>query len=263
MLVAIARYKGFAAWVTVTVPNPLTRAQIEEMLDPEGRNVSAESAGTLAEKANDLLAAAHAKKFSLTAVDGGFLDFVIALRNYLSHRSSGSMKILRKRLSDLGTADPASHMIGTLTTVAIYLNARPPGAPHSRAKMIGHKCKLTGSEARLTSAALGRPPSQKPPGACGRSALTPNRETNGLGQRATLQQWRPRRTGEKFVDCRSVTASQDSKEAYDAGGKIESRSASLGQWAHRRRVGEQASPQASFGRRPRNPAGEVRGGCVT
>ncbi len=132
------KHKGFAAWVTVNVPHPLTRVQIEEMLDPEGRNVSAESASTLAKKANDLLAAAHAKKFSLTATDGRFLDLLIALRNYMSHRSSGSMRVLRRRLSELATADPASHMIGTLGTVAIYLNAHPPGLPHSRAKVIGH-----------------------------------------------------------------------------------------------------------------------------
>ena len=132
------KHKGFSAWVTVTIPNPLTRIQIEEMLDPEGRNVSAESANTLTKKANELLAATHAKKFSLTSVDGGILDFVIALRNYLSHRSSGSLKVLKKRLSDLGTADPASNMIGTLTNVATYLNARPPGLLDSRAKVIGY-----------------------------------------------------------------------------------------------------------------------------
>jgi hypothetical protein len=133
-----AKHKGFSAWVTVTVPNPLTRVQIEAMLDPEGRNVSAESADTLAQKANNLLAAAYARKFSLSAADGRFLDLVIAVRNYLSHRSSGSMTILRKRLTELSTADAASPLNGTVNSVAIYLNARPPGAAHCRAKLIGH-----------------------------------------------------------------------------------------------------------------------------
>ena len=133
-----AKHKGFAAWITVTVPTPLTRAKIEEMLDPEGRNVSAESASTLTKKANELLAAAYARKFSFTAADGGFLDFMIAVRNYLSHRSSGSMKILRKRLTEMSATDPGSSLNGTIKkSVAIYLNARPPAAAHCRAKLIG------------------------------------------------------------------------------------------------------------------------------
>jgi hypothetical protein len=133
-----AKHKGFGAWITVNVPNPLTRVQIEAMLDPEGRNVSAESADTLAQKANNLLAAAHARKFSLIAADGRFLDLVIAVRNYLSHRSSGSMAILRKRLAELNLADAGSPLNGAVNSVAVYLNARPVGADHCRAKLIGH-----------------------------------------------------------------------------------------------------------------------------
>lgn len=133
-----AKHKGFAAWVTVTVPSPLTRAQIGEMLDPEGRNVSAESASALAQKANNLLAAAYARKFSLSAADGRFLDLMISIRNYLSHRSSGSMKILRTRLTEVDGADPASPMNGTVKSVAVYLNTKPAGAAHSRAKVVGY-----------------------------------------------------------------------------------------------------------------------------
>jgi hypothetical protein len=131
------KHSGFAAWITVTVPTPPTRAQIEEMLDPKGKNVSVDSADTLAKKANDLLAAAQARKFSLNASDGAYLNFSIAMRNYLSHRSRSSKKTLNDAQTALIAADPATHMAGSLRSVAIYLNQTPPGSAASRARLLG------------------------------------------------------------------------------------------------------------------------------
>lgn len=48
------------------------------------------------------------------------------------------MAILRKRLTELNAADAASPLNGTVNSVAVYLNARPVGAAHCRAKLIGH-----------------------------------------------------------------------------------------------------------------------------
>jgi hypothetical protein len=122
------KHSGFATWITVTVPTPPTRAQIEAMLDPKGRNVSAESASTLTKKANELLSAAHAKKFSFNAIDVAYLNFVIGMRNYLSHRSRSSKTILNDLQAALIAADARTPLNGSLRSVAIYLNQTPAGA---------------------------------------------------------------------------------------------------------------------------------------
>ena len=69
---------------------------------------------------------------------GPQFDLVIAVRNYLSHRSSGSVAILRKRLTELNAAGAASPLNGTVNSVAVYLNTRPVSAAHCRAKLVGH-----------------------------------------------------------------------------------------------------------------------------
>ena len=55
-----SRSKLFARWVTIEVPPILTRAQIELMVDPDGWNVTADSAESLAKRATQFLSAPHA-----------------------------------------------------------------------------------------------------------------------------------------------------------------------------------------------------------
>jgi hypothetical protein len=92
-----SKSKLFAKWVTIDVPPILTRAQIELMVDPDGWNVTADSAETLAKRATQFLSAPHAIKFSLADLDRKFVDLLIATRNYLSHRSTGSLKTMKQR----------------------------------------------------------------------------------------------------------------------------------------------------------------------
>ena len=82
-----------------SIPDVLTRTHIELMVDPEGWNVTADSAETLAKRATQFLSAPHAIKFSLSEMDRRFVDLLIATRNFLSHRSTGSLKIMKKRRS--------------------------------------------------------------------------------------------------------------------------------------------------------------------
>src|SRR6266567_5317750 len=51
----VSKNKAVAKWVTITVPAALKRAQIEFMVDPNGFNITAESADKLALKASQLL----------------------------------------------------------------------------------------------------------------------------------------------------------------------------------------------------------------
>jgi len=134
----VSKNKAVAKWVTITVPAALKRAQIEFMVDPNGFNITAESADKLALKASQLLEGTDAKKFSLSGADRAFVDLLIAIRNFLSHRSSGSSATLKQRLAELHKADATSPLNGKVTTVGAYLKARPAGAVGSRAKLIGN-----------------------------------------------------------------------------------------------------------------------------
>lgn len=128
-------------WVAINVPATLTRAQIELLVDPTGWNITADSAETLAVKANQLLSAPDAIKFSLPDVDRKFLDLTIAVRNLLSHRSAGALAIMKKRLQEHQAVEPASPLVGAVTTVGAYLKSCPGGAGDSRAKIFGTRLR--------------------------------------------------------------------------------------------------------------------------
>jgi hypothetical protein len=134
-----AKHKIFSKWVVIRVPASLSRDQIELMVDPEGWNITAESAEALANRTNQLLSAGHAIKFSLPDVDRKFFDLVIAIRNYLSHRSTGSLSIMKRRIKELHAVDAGSPLNSSVTTVGAYLKACPTGTIDNRAKLIGQK----------------------------------------------------------------------------------------------------------------------------
>src|SRR5438094_10489196 len=66
---------------------------------PRGSILQADSAGTLANRANQFLAAPNAIIFSLADVDRAFVDFLIATRNYLEawkHRPARDLEAGRQ-----------------------------------------------------------------------------------------------------------------------------------------------------------------------
>ncbi len=96
------RYGAEAAkCVSFKISRKMSRSRVENLLDPKGWNVTADSADTLTKVANLNLIGGHAKKFSLTAEDATFYDFHKSLRNFLAHRSEGSKKRLRYTQSEL------------------------------------------------------------------------------------------------------------------------------------------------------------------
>src|SRR2546427_802888 len=58
-------------------------SELSCLVDPKGFNITADSAGALANRANQFLAAPNAMIFSLADVDRAFVAFLIATRNYL------------------------------------------------------------------------------------------------------------------------------------------------------------------------------------
>lgn len=136
-----SKNRAFTKWIKISIPNSLSRSQIESLLDPKGWNVTADSAERLAQKANQYLAASSAIKFSLAAPDRAFVDFLIAMRNYLSHRSAGALTILKARIQEIHQIDSASPLDGRITSVGAYLKATVPGMAVSRATLIGHNLR--------------------------------------------------------------------------------------------------------------------------
>jgi len=118
-------------------PVTLTRVRAAALLDPKKWNISYGSAEGLANRANALIAATHANKFSLGAEDSQFLDFAIAFRNYLSHRSDGARETLRQAIAQLTGGSNAS-LAGPASNIGTYLKFKN-AAGDSRAILIAQR----------------------------------------------------------------------------------------------------------------------------
>lgn len=107
-------------------PAKLKRVQAIRMIDPNGWNITADCAQGLSDRANELLTASHAKKFSLEQEDREFLDFLVPLRNFLSHRSKGSRDRLNSAISRLTAGGRNSNLKGKFTTAGAFLKVQVP-----------------------------------------------------------------------------------------------------------------------------------------
>lgn len=116
------RYGSTAArFATIRAPRTLSLASSAAVADPREYNITVASADALTSKANELLAASYAQKFALTSEDAAFVDFVIALRNFLGHRSKAARTRLKERLA--GLAGSNVEFCGNLGEVGSYLKA--------------------------------------------------------------------------------------------------------------------------------------------
>jgi hypothetical protein len=102
------------------LPKKLTKQRAQALLDTEGWNITAKSAEDISSKASKYISGQYAKKFTLGSDDSAFIDFVIAMRNYLSHRSVGARRILAMRVSSLASTSHAL-LFATLRQVGPYL----------------------------------------------------------------------------------------------------------------------------------------------
>jgi hypothetical protein len=130
--------------IYIAFPSALSPAKAAALLDPKKWNVTFTSAGALSAKVNEILSAAHAKKFAFSAEDSEFIDVTIALRNFLSHRSRGSREILAgaiKRIAG-GSNQPFG---GIFRDVGSYLKAKNQSG-ESRARLIGARLRVIASQ---------------------------------------------------------------------------------------------------------------------
>ena len=118
------KFPGASRWVAVGFPDAPTLVQVERLLDPKGWNIVASSAEQLRELANRFLDAADARKFSLNADDAAFFDYLIAMRNYLGHRSDGGRKTLLHAVSAITQNSGNADLYGPAQQVGTYLKQR-------------------------------------------------------------------------------------------------------------------------------------------
>ena len=100
----------------------MTKARATALVDPKGWNISLSSAGALSSRANELLIAQHAKKFSLNADDSDFINFTTLIRNYLSHRSDSSRQELKDAIDDAKGTN--AFLKDGFTNISVYLKSK-------------------------------------------------------------------------------------------------------------------------------------------
>jgi hypothetical protein len=118
------KFPGASRWVEVEFPDTLSSAQVEHLLDPKGWNIVSSSAVQLRDQANRYLDAADARKFSLNADDAAFFDYLIAMRNYLGHRSDGGRQTLLHAVNAITPNSGNAELHGPFQQIGAYLKQR-------------------------------------------------------------------------------------------------------------------------------------------
>lgn len=112
---------GVAKRMKFIPPSNFNRAVAHSFLDHKGRNVTAHSAQELADRANEFLAGSSARKFSLDTDDRMFVDVLLGIRNFLSHRSKQSLAVLKKSVANLTPTGNNGPLCGQLRTLESFL----------------------------------------------------------------------------------------------------------------------------------------------
>lgn len=120
------RYGSSAArLVSFRYPRRLSISQASSLADPKNFNISITSASQLSERANYFLSARYARLFVLSQEDLQFIDFLIAIRNYLAHRSDGSRSVLKDSVSSLSGKNAGLRKVSILN-IGTYLKEKNP-----------------------------------------------------------------------------------------------------------------------------------------
>ena len=125
--------RAAARLTTFQPPGDPNASTIAALIDPAGWHLSLSTASKLASQANLMLAAKFAKRFSLDQEDGTFIEFSVAMRNYLGHRSTKSREDLRVTHARL-TAGKNGDFVAPISNLGSFLKARNAQG-HSRARL--------------------------------------------------------------------------------------------------------------------------------
>ena len=131
------KFAGAVTSIKFSFPIDPTKERMSKIIDPSGWNITASDSDALAKRANELLAANRAKRFSLDIEDRAFIDYLVRLRNYLSHRSQKSRAELLTSISAMQGQQPNADLVGAITNkVGAYLKL-PGSGGQTRAAIIG------------------------------------------------------------------------------------------------------------------------------
>lgn len=103
-------------------PPSLSLTKARMLVDPKQFNITVQSADQLSRRANEMHAAKHARLFTLNPDEAQFVDFVIALRNFLAHRSKSAHALLKSRIASLTGANAA--LQANTSNFGTYLKTR-------------------------------------------------------------------------------------------------------------------------------------------
>jgi hypothetical protein len=117
-----------AARLTFDQTPPATAVEVEALVDGKGFNITFKTPDDLSQWANVNLAPADAIKHALDPANREFFIFMVALRDYLSHKSASSMERLKSAAS---LKNPANKDFAATTVVPadVYLRNEPASSP--------------------------------------------------------------------------------------------------------------------------------------
>jgi hypothetical protein len=131
--------KAYEKFGTFKIRDHLTKDELKEILDPEGRNTSFPGYVAIEDRARQWLAAEHRDRFvNLSAARKAVIDATIAVRNNLAHRSKSSLD----RLNQVMAAGPLhgtglQRNVNLIQQAGLFLKACPNNGQETRADILG------------------------------------------------------------------------------------------------------------------------------
>jgi hypothetical protein len=128
----------FEKYGSITFPKHLSKADVLELADSLGNNITFSNFAQLEKKAGTWLIATHASKFkTLSGQRKAVVNSIIALRNHIAHRSDRSL-IAMNDLLNKDALNPTGIKRGNnkFHNVGAWLKAVPVGRQQTRFEII-------------------------------------------------------------------------------------------------------------------------------
>ncbi|MDK8265652.1 HEPN domain-containing protein [Pseudomonas oryzihabitans] len=128
----------FTLFGSLSIPQHLSKAQVEQLADGIGNNISFPKYEDLESRARQWLAAQDLSRFTgITAQQKAVVDTLIALRNHIAHRSQRSLDAMN-RATNNGVLTPTGlkRASNRFHDVGAWLKAKPVGFATNRLSII-------------------------------------------------------------------------------------------------------------------------------
>ncbi len=122
---------GVAARTTFEVKKHVSVAELEEIVDPTGWNLTFSNVAKLKDYANKVLVPAYATRIaSITAPEARLVDTARTIRDFIAHQSVGAKKRMNEALATIEAGVHNRHLGRTgyaVNVIGSYLKANPAG----------------------------------------------------------------------------------------------------------------------------------------